>query len=156
MEKERRINLMWRWSVISIVVVGLFLSVWYAARQTRQQKPPEGDQIIIFSEDDEVIVWRNGEPLLNFVILSQYYRRHETGEYPMGKSQARETLARAIELVLNKGYELRPNFKLSVSARGTVPIQITLNGKGVPLRESDFKPLELKIARFAAQAATAR
>lgn len=137
---------------VAVLSVAVFVG---CDKQSAQQKTDEKNKIVSLSENDKLVKWSNGRPLLNLIVLHQYYRRHETGEYPMGKNQSRETLARAIELAIDKEYELKPDFKISVNARGTVPVKITVNGDKVPLQESDFKPVELEIARVAVQAAIA-
>lgn len=124
-------------------------------KQTSQEKRPEkNQQVISFSEDDKLVKWKDGQPLLNLVVLSRYYECHETGSYP-AKDQTRRTLARAIEIAINKGYELKQGCNLNVEARGTVPVRIVLDGSSVPLQEADFKPIELEIARMAMQAVVA-
>ena len=127
-----------------LVTVFLFvLIIGCDAQQNTDQNQNEYD--MTFSRNGALVKWQDGVPFINPILLHDYYRYHELGWYPMDESQSRATFARALELTLNKGLEVKPNFELSVKTRGTVPVRVELDGIEVPFNRNDYTPAEKRV-----------
>lgn len=137
--------------IMIVAVLSAVICVGCEKQASQEKRSENNQQVISFSEDDKLVKWKNGQPLLNLIVLSRYYECHETGSYP-AKDQTRRTLARAFEIAINKGYKLKPSCKLHVESRATVPVKIVLDGVSVTLEKADFKPIELEMVQFVSQA----
>jgi len=61
------------------------------------------------------------------------------------EDQPRQTLARAIEMVIDKGFTLKSDFHLRVEACGTVPAKMTVKGEVITLTKSYFHQIEVVV-----------
>jgi len=79
------------------------------------------------------------------VLLASYFKHINSGNFPA--HMEREILARAKDIASKKGFRIVEGTDIGVTAVGTVPAEITIDGRPVPVGPSDYTPRELQIVR---------
>lgn len=83
----------------------------------------------------------------NPALLAEYRHNIHTGNFP-AEGQNERTLARALEIIILKGMSVNKESRVEVEARGTVPVQIKIDGRIVPVGPDDYTSEELNIVRL--------
>ena len=79
--------------------------------------------------------------------LPAYYQHMKEEVFP-SDSMAKESLARAREIIRNKGFHIGNGQKIEVKVQGHVPVEIKVDGQFVPVGASDYTPEELTVVRL--------
>lgn len=83
----------------------------------------------------------------NSVLLAEYRKNIHLGNFP-SEGQKERTLARALEIIILKGMSVDKGSRVEVEARGTVPVQIKIDGQFVPVGHDDYTAEELDLVRL--------
>lgn len=83
----------------------------------------------------------------NSVLLAEYYKNIHEGNFP-SKGQSQRIVARALEIAVRKGIRIGKGSRVSVEARGTVPVKIEIDGQPVPVGPNDYIKEELDLVKL--------
>ena len=89
----------------------------------------------------------------NSVLLDEYYNNIKEKNFP-SKGQRERTMARALEIIIQKGIRIGKDSKVEVEARGTVPVKIEVCEAGtddwrvVPVGLGDYTKRELDLVKL--------
>ena len=89
----------------------------------------------------------------NSVLLAEYYDNIKKGSFP-SKGQSQRTMARALEITIQKGIRIGKGTRVRVEARGTVPVKIEISDgdkdewRVVPVGSGDYTKPELDLVKL--------